>query len=220
MFCGLCWGQDMGDGVMLAGIWGCRPPSTFAVLPLPSAPTGRSKSTTWRHPDCGPATCAGVLQLTPSCDCIRQRMLWRASARGSSPMAMRSCPSARPPKSPAGSSAGHGRTTRNGTAMPNAAPPRSRWSHGQAGRSCHRFLDEAYALLPEALRQRGLAAMSPPTEASRSHSQIGTLPAIEAALAWLPNAELDYDSCPPSAPVGQFRTACVAEVLRLLIEFL
>jgi hypothetical protein len=56
------------------------------------------------------------------------------------------------------------------------------------------FLDEAYALLPEALRQRGLAALTPPTEASRSHSQIGTLPAIEAALVWLPNAELDYDS--------------------------
>jgi hypothetical protein len=56
------------------------------------------------------------------------------------------------------------------------------------------FLDEAYALLPEILRQRGLAALSPPAEVSRSHSQIGTLPAIEAALAWLPNAELDYDS--------------------------
>ncbi|GGC16269.1 DNA primase [Marivita lacus] len=56
------------------------------------------------------------------------------------------------------------------------------------------FLDEAYPLLPEALRQRGLAVISPSAEASRSHSQIGTLPAIEAALAWLPNAELDYDS--------------------------
>jgi hypothetical protein len=28
----------------------------------------------------------------------------------------------------------------------------------------------------------------------RSHSQIGTVPAIQAALEWLPNAELDYDS--------------------------
>ncbi|MFP1645964.1 PriCT-2 domain-containing protein [Pontitalea aquivivens] len=56
------------------------------------------------------------------------------------------------------------------------------------------FLDEAYALLPENLRQRGLAAISPAAEAPRSHGQIGTLPAIEAALAWLPNAELDYDS--------------------------
>lgn len=56
------------------------------------------------------------------------------------------------------------------------------------------FLDEAYALLPEALRQRGLSAMSPAAEYLRSHSQIGTLPAIQAALEWLPNAELDYDS--------------------------
>ncbi|WRH63827.1 MAG: DUF3987 domain-containing protein [Fuscovulum sp.] len=56
------------------------------------------------------------------------------------------------------------------------------------------FLEEAYARLPEALRQRRLSAMSPPPEISRSHSQIGTLPAIEAALEWLPNAELDYDS--------------------------
>ena len=56
------------------------------------------------------------------------------------------------------------------------------------------FLEEAYALLPEALRQRGLRVVSSTAEHLRSHSQIGTLPAIEAALAWLPNAELDYDS--------------------------
>ena len=56
------------------------------------------------------------------------------------------------------------------------------------------FLDEAYALLPEALRQRGLAAVAPGGDVERIHSQIGTLPAIDAALAWLPNAELDYDS--------------------------
>ncbi|WP_223425433.1 PriCT-2 domain-containing protein [Tateyamaria pelophila] len=56
------------------------------------------------------------------------------------------------------------------------------------------FLDEAYALLPEALRQRGLTTASPTAEHLRNHSQIGTLPAIRAALAWLPNAELDYDS--------------------------
>ncbi len=56
------------------------------------------------------------------------------------------------------------------------------------------FLDEAYALLPEALRQRGLSAMSPAAEHLRSHSQVGTLPAIQAALEWLPNVELDYDS--------------------------
>ncbi|ALI54009.1 PriCT-2 domain-containing protein [Celeribacter marinus] len=56
------------------------------------------------------------------------------------------------------------------------------------------FLDEAYTLLPEGLRQRGLTTASSTAEHLRSHSQIGTLPAIEAALAWLPNAELDYDS--------------------------
>lgn len=56
------------------------------------------------------------------------------------------------------------------------------------------FLDEAYALLPETLRQRGLASNAPAGDIERIHSQIGTLPAIEAAFAWLPNAELDYDS--------------------------
>ena len=56
------------------------------------------------------------------------------------------------------------------------------------------FLDEAYALLPEQLRQRGLATGSHATEHLQAHSQMGTLPAIEAALKWLPNAELDYDS--------------------------
>lgn len=58
----------------------------------------------------------------------------------------------------------------------------------------HAFLDEAYMLLPEALQQRGLAIGSPATEHLRAHSQAGTLPAIDAALKWLPNAELDYDS--------------------------
>ncbi|KGL03136.1 DUF3987 domain-containing protein [Thalassobacter sp. 16PALIMAR09] len=56
------------------------------------------------------------------------------------------------------------------------------------------FLDEAYTLLPEHLHQRGLATGSPATEHLQAHSQMGTLPAIEAALKWLPNAELDYDS--------------------------
>jgi hypothetical protein len=62
-----------------------------------------------------------------------------------------------------------------------------------AGRAAA-FLEEAQALLPEALRQRGLIAAGPATDHPRSHSQAGTLPAIRAALAWLPNAELDYDS--------------------------
>jgi hypothetical protein len=56
------------------------------------------------------------------------------------------------------------------------------------------FLDEAYALLPEALRQRGLSLVTSATDHLRSHSQIGTLSAISAALGWLPNTELDYDS--------------------------
>ncbi|QMU59046.1 MAG: DUF3987 domain-containing protein [Boseongicola sp.] len=56
------------------------------------------------------------------------------------------------------------------------------------------FLDEAYALLPDHLQQRGLATGSQGTEHLQAHSQMGTLPAIEAALKWLPNAELDYDS--------------------------
>jgi hypothetical protein len=56
------------------------------------------------------------------------------------------------------------------------------------------FLEEAYALLPEALRQRRLSTATASAENLRSHSQIGTLPAIASALAWLPNAELDYDS--------------------------
>ena len=56
------------------------------------------------------------------------------------------------------------------------------------------FLDEAYAMLPEALRQRGLTVASPVAEHLRSHSQSGTLSAIAAALEWLPNVDLDYDS--------------------------
>ncbi len=63
-----------------------------------------------------------------------------------------------------------------------------------SGEAAAAFLDEAYALLPEALRQRGLSLVTSATNHLRSHSQIGTLPAIQAALAWLPNAELDYDS--------------------------
>ena len=36
--------------------------------------------------------------------------------------------------------------------------------------------------------------MSPAAEHLRSHNQVGTRPAIQAALEWLPNLELDYDS--------------------------
>ena len=54
------------------------------------------------------------------------------------------------------------------------------------------FLDEATALLPESVKPvrlaSGVGAPHP------SHTQAGTLPAIRAALAFIPNAELDYDS--------------------------
>ncbi len=56
------------------------------------------------------------------------------------------------------------------------------------------FLEEAHAMLPDALRQRGLPAGSPAIDHPRAHGQAGTLPAIMSALQWLPNAELDYDS--------------------------
>lgn len=59
------------------------------------------------------------------------------------------------------------------------------------------FLDEAFAMLPERLRPAQLSDLSLPLgrgEERRSHAQAGTLPAIRAALAFIPNAELDYDS--------------------------
>lgn len=59
------------------------------------------------------------------------------------------------------------------------------------------FLDEALTLIPPEMRPRSLAAKE--TNGAEhlcvpAHAQAGTLAAIEAALAWLPNAELDYDS--------------------------
>ncbi|MGR3732189.1 PriCT-2 domain-containing protein [Limimaricola soesokkakensis] len=56
------------------------------------------------------------------------------------------------------------------------------------------FLDEACGILPEAMRPRSFSGPSLAPERLCAHTQAGTLPAIEAALAWLPNAELDYDS--------------------------
>jgi hypothetical protein len=61
------------------------------------------------------------------------------------------------------------------------------------------FLDEAYAMLPGELCQQALSAHGPaaPGEkaaAQRPSVQQGTFEAINTALAWLPNAELDYDS--------------------------
>lgn len=54
------------------------------------------------------------------------------------------------------------------------------------------FLDEAVALLPQALRPSTLAV--PAGVASGRHAQQGTPEAVRAALAYIPNADLDYDS--------------------------
>jgi len=56
------------------------------------------------------------------------------------------------------------------------------------------FLDEAGALLPPELRQKALSVSRKPESTLPFHGQKGTLPAIRAALARLPNEELDYDS--------------------------
>lgn len=56
------------------------------------------------------------------------------------------------------------------------------------------FVDEAFALIPAALRPRSLGANGADRPCIPAHAQAGTLTAIRSALAWLPNAELDYDS--------------------------
>lgn len=56
------------------------------------------------------------------------------------------------------------------------------------------FLEAAQTMLPEAVRQRGFAVTPAAHPHLTGHNQTGTLPAIQAALEWLPNAELDYDS--------------------------
>ena len=59
------------------------------------------------------------------------------------------------------------------------------------------FLDEALALIPPELRPKSLGAKGANGAADPclpAHAQAGTLAAIRSALAWLPNAELDYDS--------------------------
>ncbi|MCR8724149.1 PriCT-2 domain-containing protein [Frigidibacter sp. ROC022] len=59
------------------------------------------------------------------------------------------------------------------------------------------FLDEALALIPPELRPKSLGANGANGAGSPclpGHAQAGTLAAIRSALAWLPNAELDYDS--------------------------
>ena len=54
------------------------------------------------------------------------------------------------------------------------------------------FLDEAVALLPQALRPSTLAV--PAGVAGGRHAQQGTPEAVRAALAYIPNPDLDYDS--------------------------
>ncbi len=55
------------------------------------------------------------------------------------------------------------------------------------------FLDEALALVPDNLKPVRLVA-GPTGTAHSAHAQAGTFPAIREALAWIPNADLDYDS--------------------------
>jgi hypothetical protein len=52
------------------------------------------------------------------------------------------------------------------------------------------FLDEAIALLPEQLKPTTL----PCGESRSGHAQQGTVEAVRSALAFIPNADLDYDS--------------------------
>ncbi len=54
------------------------------------------------------------------------------------------------------------------------------------------FLDEAIALLPQALRSSPLAV--PAEVAGGRHAQRGTPEGVRAALAHIPNTDLDYDS--------------------------
>ena len=55
------------------------------------------------------------------------------------------------------------------------------------------FLDEALALVPDHLKPARLSPDRSGT-ARPSHAQAGTIAAIREALAWIPNADLDYDS--------------------------
>lgn len=55
------------------------------------------------------------------------------------------------------------------------------------------FLDEAYSRLPAEQRPASLCDGAS-TSGLPAHTRRGTLPAIRAALAFIPNAELDYDS--------------------------
>ncbi len=56
------------------------------------------------------------------------------------------------------------------------------------------FLSEALALIPPELCPKSLGSKGAGRPHLEAHAQAGTLAAIRSALAWLPNAELDYDS--------------------------
>lgn len=57
------------------------------------------------------------------------------------------------------------------------------------------FAEEAYALLPESLRPSRLGSSKPATQRlSMTGDLRGTAEAVTAALAFIPNADLDYDS--------------------------
>ena len=56
------------------------------------------------------------------------------------------------------------------------------------------FADEAYALLPESLRPSRLGDANVPAHPSAPGDLRGTPEAVSAALAFIPNADLDYDS--------------------------
>jgi Primase C terminal 2 (PriCT-2) len=59
----------------------------------------------------------------------------------------------------------------------------------------HAFLEQAYERIPEALRPKTLAATPGPAAGERARAEpCGTPDAIAAALAFVPNADLDYDS--------------------------
>ena len=57
------------------------------------------------------------------------------------------------------------------------------------------FLEQAYERMPEALRPKTLAATPGPAAGERARVELrGTPDAVAAALAFVPNADLDYDS--------------------------
>jgi hypothetical protein len=56
------------------------------------------------------------------------------------------------------------------------------------------FVEEALALVPAELRPSSLSSVTASAHAGPAHAQVGTRDAIAAALQYLPNNDLDYDS--------------------------